>query len=50
MRGRLYALSMLALVVAGCATSPSQPTRPIPGMDDSHRVEQINAGGSRSWN
>jgi len=50
MRGRLLALALLTLVAAGCATQPTGSERPIPGMNDTHRVEQINASGSRAWN
>jgi hypothetical protein len=50
MRGRLLALTVIVLATAGCATQHCDVDRPIPGMDNSRHVEQINAGGSRSWN
>ena len=50
MRGRLLTLALLTLVAAaGCATQQAGTERPIPGMNDTHRVEQINASGARSW-
>jgi hypothetical protein len=50
MRGRLLALTVIVLATAGCATQQSSVDRPIPGMDNSRHVEQINAGGARNWN
>ena len=48
MRGRIAALTLLVLVAAGCATQPaSSEKQPIPGMNDTHRVEQINSSGAR---
>jgi uncharacterized protein YceK len=49
MRGRLLALTIIALATAGCATQ-CQTERPIPGMDNSRHAEQINSSSPRSWN
>ncbi len=45
MRGRLILALALLVAVGGCATDNARSDRPIPGMDDSRRVEQINASG-----
>ncbi len=50
MRGRLLVLTVVLLAAAGCTTQRDSSGREIPGMNDSHRVEQINASGQRNWN